>query len=102
MKLTLNIKEDKELRDYIKDMIKGQIMSIARKEIRGLVMEALSDRIKNINTENTESIMKKEIERLVYRELTGSTGWNKPNYIKEQARILINDVISKQLRDGAV
>ena len=33
MKVELSIKDDKELRDTIKDMIKGQVLSVARSEV---------------------------------------------------------------------
>lgn len=49
MKIELSIKDDKELRNLIKDMIKGQVKSVLKKELTELTIEAFkNERIKNI------------------------------------------------------
>lgn len=46
MKVTLNIENDAELRAYIKDAIKGQVLSIVREEFLEIVREELERKIK--------------------------------------------------------
>jgi len=55
MKISLDLKEDTDLRKYIKDMIKGQIKSIMRDEfkeiIESLMKETLTPKFKAIGRE---------------------------------------------------
>ena len=46
MVVTLNIENDAELRAYIKDCIKGQILAITREEFKNIVTEELEKKIK--------------------------------------------------------
>ena len=46
MKVTLNIENDVELRVYIKDAIKGQVLNIVREEFLQIVKEELERKIK--------------------------------------------------------
>ena len=46
MVVTLNIENDAELRAYIKDCIKGQILAITREEFKNIVTEELEKRLK--------------------------------------------------------
>lgn len=72
MKVTLNIENDKELRAYIKDCIKGQVLSITREEINELIKEEVQRKLKGLNqytldryikegfTQATANILRKE------------------------------------------
>ena len=40
MKVTLNIENDAEMRAYVKDCIKGQVLSIVREEMQEMIKEA--------------------------------------------------------------
>ena len=42
MKVELSIKDDKELRDHIKDCVRGVVLGISRKEIKNILEEAAS------------------------------------------------------------
>lgn len=46
MKVELSIHDDAEMRKYIKDLIKGQIISITREELRLLAQEGLTEVLK--------------------------------------------------------
>ncbi len=50
MKITLNIGEDAELRAFIKEAIKGQVMSIAREEFVNIFKEELTRKIKGTDS----------------------------------------------------
>ena len=48
MEVHLEIKNDAELKAYIKDLIKGQITSVARQEIKSIVEEAYKGKFDKI------------------------------------------------------
>lgn len=81
MKLELNIKDDKELRDTIKDMVRGQVMSIVREELKALAREALLDKIKSMNSNDLRSVL----------------GMNKYHLSDSEYRILAEKLITKEL-----
>lgn len=41
MKVELSIKDDKELRNLIKDMIRGQVVSITRENVGDMILESI-------------------------------------------------------------
>lgn len=47
MKVELSIKDDKELRDLIKDMIRGTVVSLARESLNTLVAEAVRKKMES-------------------------------------------------------
>lgn len=55
MKVSLNIENDAELKAYIKDLIKGQVLSFTRDEYYSIVKEEIERKIKgtDINRFNT-------------------------------------------------
>lgn len=117
MKVTLNIENDDELRAYIKDCIKGQVLSIVREEFKQIVQDEIERKIKgsdmrnfermqlNATTEAIRSILSKEhsisrynnnfIKPFIEEELKTAlrnTNWNKivEELAKEKIRLLIN------------
>jgi len=56
MKVELEIKDDKELRAVIKDMIRGQVTSIVREEIKNLVA-------KEVEKKTDPKVLSTEIQR---------------------------------------
>ena len=72
MKVTLNIENDAELRAYIKDCIKGQVMSIAREEFTAMVKEELERKLKGTDKFNFERMlresMKDAVKSILYTE----------------------------------
>lgn len=61
MKVNLNIEEDKLLRDEIKKLIKGQITSTLRDEVREVIMSAMSTETKNLNPNRLEQLVNSTI-----------------------------------------
>jgi hypothetical protein len=80
MKVTLNIENDAELRAYIKDTIKGQVLSIVREEFLEIVKEELERKLKGTDrqsfTNMTRDCMKQAISDILYKEHSVG-GWNK-------------------------
>lgn len=93
MKLNLNIEEDKELRSYIKDMIKGQVLSVVREDVKEALNTVLNNEISKINTKIGDMILN-EIKRRVTSVLETNTSWSE-TYIKKITREYINTELSK-------
>lgn len=58
MKVELKIENDSELREYIKDCIKGQVLSIVRSDFKEMVIEELSRKIKGVSGYNFDRMQK--------------------------------------------
>ena len=58
MNVTLNIENDKELRAYIKDAVKGQVLSIVREEMMEIIKEELERKLKGLTSSRFDNITK--------------------------------------------
>ena len=80
MNISLNIQNDAELRAYVKDLIKGQVLSIVRDEILGFVKDELTRNLKNSTSKNfdymVQNAINKSVENILYREHDVSS-WGK-------------------------
>jgi hypothetical protein len=78
VKVTLNIESDEELRAYIKDCIKGQVMSIVREDFEQMVMEELDRKLKAKSSyyfdQMVENAMQKAVRGILYEQ--GVSDWN--------------------------
>jgi hypothetical protein len=94
MNVTLNIENDAELRAYIKDCIKGQVMSIVREDFEQMVMEELERKLKAKNTyhfdQMLENAMQKAVRGILYEQ--GVSDWN-IEYIKPH----IEQIVKKSM-----
>lgn len=68
LRVSLDINEDKELRDYVKDLIRGQVQSIAREEVRQLILDAFTAKI-NATESEMEKWIREEISRRTQYDL---------------------------------
>jgi hypothetical protein len=79
MKVTLNIENDVELRAYIKDAIKGQVLNIVREEFLEIVKEELERKIKGTSDyafkNMQQEAMTQAINNILYKEHNVYT-WN--------------------------
>jgi hypothetical protein len=93
LNLKIDLKEDAELRSYIKDLIKGQVLSIARGEINQIIDEVLRTKItEKIKTEKNfiDNTIKEHISHLVFKALEG---WG------NDYRIAVKNELTKQITD---
>lgn len=94
MKIELSIKDDKELRKYIKDMIKGQIKNVIREEFDKIIADIHLHKIgeKSIDQSIQKSI--KEItERYAYRY---TNDWDIKKEVRELIDRNINEYFEKE------
>ena len=95
MKVTLNIENDAELRTYIKDAIKGQVLNIVREEFLEIVREELERKIKG-TSEYTFKIMQQEAmtkatSKILY-EKHNVLNWN-TDFIEPYINKKLDDVL---------
>lgn len=98
MTVKLNINEDPELRAYIKDAIKGQVVSIAREEILNILKEVLKGKLPTVDP---NTILRDEVLRLVKNQLDNG-GWNKPSFVQEEARKEVQKLVKEILTKNPI
>ena len=95
MKVTLNIENDKELRAYIKDSIKGQVLNIVREEFLEIVKEELERKIKGTNAYTfkimQQEAMTKATSNILYKE-HNVVNWNR-DFIEPYINKKLDDVL---------
>ena len=79
MNISLNIQNDAELRAYVKDLIKGQVLAIVREEVLGIVKDELTRSLKNSTTKNFDymvsNALTKSVQNILYKE-HNVNGWS--------------------------
>ena len=96
MKIELNLKDDTEFRAYIKEMIKGQVLSVAREEIRSIIAEVFISKYGHASTTDVELLIKDEVGKYVLKQL-GPNGWNKNTWVRTHAGELIKKEVENIL-----
>lgn len=95
MNVTLNIENDAELRAYIKEAIKGQVLSIVREEFLQIVIDELDRKLKGTDKYNfdrmTKEAMQLAISNICYKEHNVGK-WNS-DFIKPIVSSLVNEAI---------
>jgi hypothetical protein len=103
MKVELSIADDKELRDMIKNMIKGQIVSVAREEINDILKEVYEQKydLKDFNMKDVvEREIRKQVSDAVYKIF--QTSWGDRDLLKEYARSIINKKVNEMFENGRI
>lgn len=99
MTVALNIENDAELRAYIKDLIKGQVLSIIRQEVLDVIKAITEDKIKSSTTQTVlEKLIKEIIEKQVREQLNISPWSNADNFIKTNAKEMIYNHIKSSFK----
>lgn len=95
MNVTLNIENDEELRTYIKDMIKGQVMSIVREEFLEIIRTELNRKVKGMSSGHFDEMLKQTMKLAlaeILRDNHGITKWN-TDFIKPHINELIDSYL---------
>ncbi len=100
MTVSLNIENDAELRQYVKDLISGQVKSVVREEIKAMLKDVLHTKIKDTNIPNVEYLMKLEVAKMIEQELA-LRGFN-ASFIKLEARRQIEEHVHKAFTSGKI
>lgn len=79
MNVSLSIENDAELRNYIKECIKGQVLSIVRDEYIEVVKAEISRKVAAISTSNFDYLQKNAFEaaaKEIILNKNGITDWS--------------------------
>ena len=99
MNVSLKIENDKELRAYIKDIIKGQVLSIAREDILSILKEALSVKTPNVDP---DKLLREEIIKIANSKLVNDGSWTTPSTIKQIAREEVQKIVKEMFKTNPV
>jgi len=77
MKVTLNVTDDAGLRAAVKDMIKGQVLSIVREELLEIFRDELGRKVKGMDTYAFNRMMKEAMmdagHKIYEKEMAGKS-----------------------------
>jgi vacuolar-type H+-ATPase subunit C/Vma6 len=99
MKVELSIKDDKELRQLIKDMIRGQVVNIARESLTTLISEAV---VRKLESEDSEVISKAIRDTIYKQDLSNLFRKEMTQYFKEAADSMIYQHIEKVFNEKSL
>ena len=97
MDLKLTVSNDEQLREWLKDLIKGQIKSVIREELGNMVKENSERKIESaVSFANIEKI----INDLINKEVSNSLNLKSygDNYIQKIAKGLVTEKVSSVLK----
>ena len=97
MKVELVLNDDLELKAYIKELIKNEIINISRTEISETVKDVLNKKINNIyNTKASDILIEREISKQVAVKLNGYWKNNDLNkYIDNRIKLSLDDYFKR-------
>ena len=98
MKLELSIADDRQLRSFIKDLIKGEVRSIARGEIKNILVDVVEEKV----IPRTPSEMKVVVQDLVREEVRSvlrSGSYGKPDKIVTITREIVREFLSEMWKE---
>lgn len=93
MKVELSIADDRELKAHIRDVIRGEVLGIARGEIKTIIAEAVKQKAIPHTEKELDRIVRKEIQAMI-RDVV-SMGYSKPNFIQ----VCIREEVAKYLAE---
>ncbi len=95
MKVTLNIENDAELRAYIKECIKGQVLAIVREDFIEVVKAEIMRKVGTIGNRDFDYLQKSAFEaaaKEIVLQKNGISDWSN-DFIKP----LANEILTKRI-----
>jgi len=92
MKVELSIADDRELKQHIRDVIKGEVLSIARGEVKGIIAQAVGEKAIPGSAADIEKLVKAAIKEEIVHQL-GERRYGSASWIKTEARKQIAEMI---------
>lgn len=113
LRLSFNIEEDKELRDYVKNIIRGQIVSLIRENVMDVLTETLKDQKEKIVQKALNTDPQEVIERYIRQIakeslLERKSCWNTTFAIHDIAKeiikqeVFISQITDKMIKDAII
>ena len=97
MKITLSVQEDKEMRDYVKDLIRGQVVSVVRGEIIEIAKDEICRKLENTGTEIIQLWVKQAITNATREYI--DENFNKSKLVQYHIRPKVESGVSRLIQD---
>jgi hypothetical protein len=94
MKLELSIADDRELRNFIKDLIKNEIVSIARGEVKTILADVIKEGYIPKDQSSIDKIIHEEIRTIIKSELGLH---NYSNKLKDYVREAVSEILKYEI-----
>lgn len=103
MNVTLNIESDAELRAYIKESIKNQVLGITREEFFQTVKEEMTRKLKGTDVRNLDRLIKEGVKEVVREQLAvaGVSTW-RTDVVEPIIREVVGDVLESKGIDNLI
>ena len=101
MNVTLKIENDAELRSYIKECIKGQVLSIVREEFIEIVKAEITRKIGTIGNRDFDYLQKEAFNaaaKEIVLHKNGITDWSN-EFIKPLATEILNKRVNEAVKN---
>lgn len=102
MKVELSIADDRELRQAIKDEIKGVVVSIARSEIKNILADVVREGVVPKTPADIEKIWQTEISKEVSAALKSAGGYWPNETIKQVVREEVSKILKELFAQGRI
>ncbi len=101
MKVELSIKDDKELRNMIKDMIRGQVKALIREDLQPLMEEEVTRQLKNryISDMDIHAALRSAITKKLPTGLPTLAREEIRNHVDEEIKYSVLEEAKKLLKD---
>jgi hypothetical protein len=103
MKVELLIADDRELRASIHEMIRAEVLNMARKELKDIIASAIESRLpSDVAAEKVmTTLFEEEVRRQVKDTLGGHrSNYNDPTFIQRMAREEVRMAIRELMKNG--
>jgi hypothetical protein len=90
MKVELLLNDDAELRAYIKELIKNEVINISREQVKEIVITGLNQKLKN-------SYDVKKIDLLIEEQIARQIGYLLKNYWSNSTQL--DNYINNRIKD---
>lgn len=100
LRLTLDLSEDKEIRQEVWDLIKTQVISIMRDEARNLIRETIESKVSEVEESLIMELIQKKISETIGKTIRVKEGYSfhEEYELTAYARSIVETVIKERLK----
>jgi FKBP-type peptidyl-prolyl cis-trans isomerase (trigger factor) len=101
MQITLNIKDEKQFLDEVKEIIRAQIKQIARDDIKQIYENEVTETVRKF-VENSKKVLENTFENKMTAQLKSIVSfaldenthyWNRSDFVKNKATEMMKDIL---------
>jgi predicted ArsR family transcriptional regulator len=99
MQITINIKDEQQLKSEIKDLVEAFIKQTSREEaekmLKNYLVDSLSSKVKEINQKTIDGKVDEALKTIIQNQLSSS--WYQDKEVSKTAAILIERTVDREL-----